>query len=103
MTSAVLIQSMMKMANHSLSVSADRREIAFYDYPTGVAQLISASLVGFPIYTLARLQGLALSPPAFRGLGLVKALEGEGLKITDMGDIKLQKLSKDSGDRKSVV
>ena len=62
--------------------------------------MISASLVGFPIYTLARLQGLALSPPAFRGLGLVKALEGEGLKITDMGDIKLQKLSKDSGPKK---
>ncbi|TLX98861.1 MAG: hypothetical protein E6K89_00285, partial [Thaumarchaeota archaeon] len=55
---------------------------------------------GFPIYTLARLQGLALSPPALRGLGLVKALEGEGLKITDMGDIKLQKLSKDSGPKK---
>ena len=62
--------------------------------------MISASLVGFPIYTLARLQGLALSPPALRGLGLVKALEGEGLKITDMGDIKLQKLSKDSGPKK---
>ena len=62
--------------------------------------MISASLVGFPIYTLARLQGLALSPPAFRGLGLVKALEGEGLKIIDMGDIKLQKLSKDSGPKK---
>ncbi|TMP99703.1 MAG: hypothetical protein E6K99_04075 [Thaumarchaeota archaeon] len=100
MPSALLEHPKKKRANHSLSVSADRREIAFYDYPTGVAQLISASLVGFPIYTLARLQGLALSPPAFRGLGLVKALEGEGLKIIDMGDIKLQKLSKDSGPKK---
>src|SRR2546428_9201195 len=65
----------------------------------GVVQLISASLVGFPIYTLTRLRGLALSPPALRGLGLVTMLERE-LKITDMGDIKLQKLSKDSGPKK---
>ncbi len=78
----------------------DGREIAFYDYPTGVAELISASVVGFPIYTLKRLQGLALSPPALRGLGLVKALQREGLKITDMRDIKLQKLSMDSGPKK---
>jgi arginase len=62
--------------------------------------LIGASLVGFPIYTLTRLQGLALSPPALRDLGVVKALQREGLEITDMGDIKLRKLSKDSGSKK---
>jgi len=62
--------------------------------------LISASLVGFPIYTLTRLRGLALSPPALRGLGLVTMLERESLKITDMGDIKLLKLSQDSGPKK---
>ena len=62
--------------------------------------MISASLVGFPIYTLTRLRGLALSPPALRGLGLVTMLERESLKITDMGDIKLLKLSQDSGPKK---
>ena len=62
--------------------------------------MIGVSLVGFPIYTMTRLQGLALSPPALRGLGLVKALEREGLEITDMGDVKLQKLSRDSGPKK---
>jgi len=81
-------------------ICVNGRKIAFYDYPTGVAQLISASLVGFPIYTLTRLRGLALSPPALRGLGLVTMLERESLKITDMGDIKLQKLSQDSGPKK---
>ncbi|TLX93360.1 MAG: hypothetical protein E6K96_09520, partial [Thaumarchaeota archaeon] len=91
----------MKKANSSLSVSAvDGREIAFYGYPTGAARLIGALLVGFPIYTMTRLRGLALSPRALRRLGLVEALEREGLKITDMGDVKLQKLSKDSGPKK---
>src|SRR5712692_7502885 len=81
-------------------ICVNGRKIAFYDYPTGVAQLISASLVGFPIYTLTRFRGMALSPPALRGLGLVAMLERESLKITDMGDIKLQKLSQDSGPKK---
>ncbi|TLX95092.1 MAG: hypothetical protein E6K96_07755 [Thaumarchaeota archaeon] len=49
---------------------------------------------------LTRLRGLALSPQALRGLGLVRALEREGLKITDMGDVKLQELTKDSGPKK---
>ncbi|HLQ20890.1 MAG TPA: arginase family protein [Nitrososphaerales archaeon] len=62
--------------------------------------MISASLVGFPIYTLTRFRGMALSPPALRGLGLVAMLERESLKITDVGDIKLQKLSQDSGPKK---
>ncbi len=62
--------------------------------------MLEASVIGFPIYTLTRLEGLSLSPPKLRELGLVKALERAGLATTDLGDVKLQRLSKDSGPKK---
>jgi arginase len=51
------------------------------------------SVVGFPIYTLARYGGMGRSPEALRRSGLLSVL---GRDVVDYGDVRIPRLEKDT-------
>ncbi len=56
-----------------------------------------ASLIGVPIYTLAKYRGMSMAVRALRELGLADALRQRSDSFTDFGDVALPQIEVDSG------
>jgi len=60
--------------------------------------MLKASLLGVPIYTLAKFQGMGESVAALRKLGLPDSLEAHFGSFRDLGDVPLARIDTDEGE-----
>ena len=55
------------------------------------------SMIGLPIYSLAKYRGMGMAVEALRRLGIVDAVNQHALGFKDLGDVKLSAIGTDSG------
>jgi arginase len=55
------------------------------------------SMIGLPIYTLAKYRGMGMAVEALRRLGITEAVNQHTQDFKDLGDVKLTKIETDSG------
>jgi len=57
----------------------------------------TASLVGLPLYTNSKYNGMALAPRTLRKLGITEVIKKHSRSFRDRGDLKLSTISDDAG------
>ena len=55
------------------------------------------SMIGLPIYTLAKYRGMGMAVKALRRLGITEAVNQHTQDFKDLGDVKLTEIETDSG------